>query len=116
MPQPTRDQMPLDCRTHRLGDDQADPWTHPILVISPPKVNDDIALHGTHPVLHRLIELSRPPHAVACGKHRRKTCRSDQAVNSRRPLRRRPDTMARPALVRIRKRNPCTRARRRLFG
>jgi hypothetical protein len=34
----------------------------------------------------------------------------------RRPLRRRFDTMKRPARVRIRKRKPCTRARRRLFG
>jgi hypothetical protein len=42
--------------------------------------------------------------------------RSDQAVSARRPLRRRSDTTARPARVRMRSRNPCTRARRRLFG
>jgi hypothetical protein len=41
---------------------------------------------------------------------------SDQAVSVRRPLRRRFDTIARPARVRIRSRKPCTRARRRLFG
>ena len=40
----------------------------------------------------------------------------DQAESARRPLRRRPDTMARPARVRMRSRKPCTRARRRLFG
>jgi hypothetical protein len=39
-----------------------------------------------------------------------------QAVSERRPLPRRFDTIARPALVRIRSRKPCTRARRRLFG
>ena len=39
-----------------------------------------------------------------------------QAVSERRPLRRRPVTMARPARVRIRNRNPWTLARRRLFG
>ncbi len=39
-----------------------------------------------------------------------------QAVSVRRPLRRRLDTIARPARVLIRSRNPCTRARRRLFG
>ncbi len=33
-----------------------------------------------------------------------------------RPLARRADTIARPARVRIRRRKPCTRARRRLFG
>lgn len=40
----------------------------------------------------------------------------DQAVSARRPLRRRLDTIARPARVLIRSRNPCTRARLRLFG
>ena len=45
-----------------------------------------------------------------------KTWRCDQAESARRPLRRRPDTIARPARVRIRRRKPCTRARRRLFG
>lgn len=38
------------------------------------------------------------------------------AVSERRPLRRRSATMARPARVRIRSRNPCTLARRRLLG
>jgi len=37
-------------------------------------------------------------------------------VSERRPLLRRPDTMARPARVRMRRRKPCTLARRRLFG
>ena len=41
---------------------------------------------------------------------------SNYAVSERRPLRRRFDTIARPARVRIRSRNPCTRARRRLLG
>ena len=41
---------------------------------------------------------------------------SNHADSARRPLRRRPDTIARPARVRIRSRNPCTRARRRLLG
>lgn len=40
----------------------------------------------------------------------------NQAVSERRPLRRRPVTMARPARVRIRSRKPWTLARRRLFG
>jgi hypothetical protein len=39
-----------------------------------------------------------------------------QADNSLRPLRRRAETMARPARVRIRNRKPCVFARRRLFG
>jgi hypothetical protein len=118
MPEPARDTVPLDCRTHRLSDDQADTGAGlaSTRIVGAPNVDDDIALYRMYSVLHRFIELRRPPHAVARGKHRQKTCRSDQAVSSRRPLRRRPDTMARPALVRIRKRKPCTRARRRLFG
>src|SRR5581483_4687045 len=43
-------------------------------------------------------------------------CAQTQAVRLRRPLRRRLDTIARPARVLIRNRKPCTRARRRLFG
>src|ERR1700719_3839171 len=39
-----------------------------------------------------------------------------QADSSLRPLRRRADTMARPARVRMRNRKPCVFARRRLFG
>jgi hypothetical protein len=39
-----------------------------------------------------------------------------QADSSRRPLRRRAATIARPARVRIRNRKPCVFARRRLFG
>lgn len=40
----------------------------------------------------------------------------DHAVSFARPLPRRADTIARPARVRIRRRNPCLRARRRLLG
>lgn len=57
--------------------------------------------------------------SASCGCVREappKDLTSDQAESARRPLRRRPDTIARPARVRIRKRKPCTRARRRLFG
>ncbi len=39
-----------------------------------------------------------------------------QAESSERPLRRRAERMERPARVRIRSRNPCVLARRRLFG
>jgi hypothetical protein len=42
--------------------------------------------------------------------------RRDQADSFSRPLRRRAARIARPARVRIRSRNPCVRARRRLFG
>ncbi|CAN5171596.1 hypothetical protein BH11ACT7_BH11ACT7_11640 [soil metagenome] len=51
-----------------------------------------------------------------CAGSKVPTTRANQAVSERRPLRRRSVTIARPARVRIRSRNPCTRARRRLFG
>lgn len=44
------------------------------------------------------------------------TAGRDQAVSCARPRRRREATMARPARVRMRSRNPCFLARRRLFG
>jgi len=42
--------------------------------------------------------------------------RKDQALSRSRPLRRRAASTARPARVRMRSRNPCVFARRRLFG
>jgi hypothetical protein len=42
--------------------------------------------------------------------------RQDQALSRSRPLRLRAARMARPARVRMRSRNPCVLARRRLFG
>jgi hypothetical protein len=109
--------MTFDGRTYGLGDDQTYARATGRLAAAPPShVNNDVGLHGAHPVLHRCVKFSGPPHAVACRKHRQRTRRSDQADNARRPLRRRLDTIERPARVRIRSRKPCTRARRRLFG
>ncbi len=69
--------------------------------------------------------LRRAAHTRRWGQHRRR-CRSPrkrrgrgegaQADSSARPLRRRPDRIARPARVRIRNRKPCVLARRRLLG
>lgn len=116
MTQPTRDPMALNSRADRFGHDQTDPRTLAITTFRPPHVDDQVGLHRAHPVFHRRVKLGRPPHAVACGKHRQKPDGTDQTDSARRPLRRRPDTIARPARVRIRNRKPCTRARRRLFG
>jgi len=81
-----------------------------------PHIDHQIRLHSPLPVFDRRVEIGRPRHAVPRGKHRCSTGVGYQAVSERRPLPRRFDTMARPALVRIRRRKPCTRARRRLFG
>ncbi len=52
--------------------------------------------------------------AMGCAQHR--TASTAQADRRARPLRRRSPRIARPARVRIRRRKPCLRARRRLFG
>ncbi len=76
---------------------------------------------------------SAPRRVECCCGHRRRSPRrtrrrgasetepaappsASQAVRALRPLRRRAETIARPARVRIRSRKPCTLARRRLFG
>lgn len=58
---------------------------------------------------------TREPRGSMAGRRQARWFRR-QAESSLRPLRRRPDRMARPARVRIRSRNPWVRARRRLFG
>jgi hypothetical protein len=60
------------------------------------------------PGTHRQRELGAAPHPGLM--------RQDQALSLSRPLRRRAARMARPARVRMRSRNPCVLARRRLFG
>lgn len=39
-------------------------------------MDDDVGLHSAQPVFHRRIEFGGPPHAVACGKHRKTVQRS----------------------------------------
>lgn len=61
-------------------------------------------------------ELRRVPHPVGRRQHGDTRRPGYYAESSRRPLRRRAATMARPARVRMRSRKPCVLARRRLFG
>jgi hypothetical protein len=55
-------------------------------------------------------------HAAAPAGPRRRPARAGQTLTRERPLRRRAASIARPARVRMRSRNPCVFARRRLFG
>jgi len=68
-------------------------------------------------------EVRPAAHPGGCGKHRAppsRHCtgqtRAGQTLTRARPLRRRAASTARPARVRMRSRNPCVFARRRLFG
>jgi hypothetical protein len=114
MPQPSRHPVPFYRRSDRLGDDQTDQRTRRAILGRLPGVDHDCGLNRPPSVPDRRTEISRSPHPVPGREHRRGT--RAQAVSERRPLRRRPVTIARPARVRIRRRKPCTRARRRLFG
>ncbi|CAN5807663.1 hypothetical protein BH09ACT7_BH09ACT7_34080 [soil metagenome] len=107
--------MALHGRTDRLGDHQADPGSFGVGLIAA-DMHDQIGLDSPNPVLDRRTELRRPCHPVLRWEQRRRLPVLNQAVSERRPFFRRPDTIARPARVRIRSRKPCTRARRRLFG
>jgi hypothetical protein len=85
------------------------------------KVHNDAAASSAAAAFHNGGELTRAAHPVGRGEHdgrrwRTRGRRRPQADSSRRPLRRRAPTMARPARVRIRSRKPCVLARRRLFG
>jgi hypothetical protein len=112
MAQPPGQPMALHGRSDRSRNDQSKLR----ITCRAPHIDHQIRLHSSLPVLDRRVKIGRPRHAVPRGKHRCPTGVGYQAVSERRPLPRRFDTMARPALVRIRRRKPCTRARRRLFG
>jgi hypothetical protein len=82
-------------------------------------MDDEVGLDGPHSRFDRQPEIHRPRHPVPSRKHLSTPCCGSElhhAVSERRPLLRRPETIARPARVRMRSRKPCTRARRRLFG
>ena len=70
--------------------------------------------------LDRIGEVCPATHARGFGQHRTPPSRrrrgAGQTLTRARPLRRRAASTARPALVRMRSRNPCVFARRRLFG
>jgi hypothetical protein len=65
---------------------------------------------------NRRLVVSCADDAIRSGEHEAVLTRASYADSSVRPLRRRAARMERPARVRMRRRNPCTLARRRLFG
>ena len=101
--QPTRHPRAGDRRTHRFVDHEADAGTVQIARILA-SVNDEVGLGCPDTALDGGTELSRPCHPVTSRQHVDRL--TVQAVSERRPLRRRPVTIARPARVRIRKRKP----------
>jgi hypothetical protein len=111
--------------SHRAAHDEADPGR---LIEARPaeQVRGDQLPSRTAAAAHRPSELGPPPHPRCRGQHwavtttparpRRRQASAGQTLTRARPLRRRAARTARPARVRMRSRNPCVFARRRLFG
>jgi hypothetical protein len=71
MPQPARDAVTIHGGAHRLANDEPDVRGLGVRRVAwPSQMNDEVGLRHSHPVPHRRVKLSRPPHAVARGKHR----------------------------------------------
>lgn len=111
--QPTTDPVAYDGRTDLAGHHETDAW-----LVTHRAGHDVDAAHartGLRAGTGRGSELGWPPQA--CGRREHESpCPGGQADSRSRPLRRRAAMMARPARVRIRRRNPWVLARRRLFG
>jgi hypothetical protein len=92
----------------------ADHETHPgwLPVVDAVRADQQVTHHArpprTRPGTHGQRELRTAAHPGLSGQ--------DQALSRSRPLCLRAARTARPALVRMRSRKPCVRARRRLFG
>ena len=85
------------------------------IVVGAAGVHDEVGLHRPHPLVDGGTELRRPRYPVPRRKHRARPCvesRSQRTAALATPVRH----DGPPARVRIRSRNPCTRARRRLLG
>ena len=100
--------------TDAFSDDEAESsW---FVYRSRSKVDDRVCSADASASAHCRAIVIGPNHAVGSREHRRCLDRTNYAESSVRPLRRRAPRMARPARVRMRRRKPCTLARRRLFG
>jgi len=117
MPQPAGDPV----AHHRIPDGLAHHKTRPrrfggIGRVRGQRMDDEAAPACLGPTPHHGTEILTAPQTRGGRQHDVPRRRPDQADSAPRPLRRRAARMARPARVRIRSRNPWTRARRRLFG
>jgi len=100
--------------TDAFSDDEAESsW---FVYRSRSEVDDRVCSADSSASAHCRAIVIGPNHAVGSREHRRCLDRTNYAESSVRPLRRRAPRMARPARVRMRRRKPCTLARRRLFG
>ncbi len=81
-------------------------------MVRPEVVDDHGGGRSALPATNGTLKVTGSTEAMRCRQHGKTT----QVASRLRPLRRRPAKMARPARVRIRRRNPCVLLRLRLFG
>jgi hypothetical protein len=116
MTQPTPDPITGDGTANRSADDEADPSCRIGRGgVRAERMNHNRATAGASPGAHHGRELLVRPDAGCRGQHSEGPG-GDQAASRWRPFRRRLDSTARPARVRMRRRNPCVLCRRRLLG
>jgi hypothetical protein len=113
-PQAPRNKTSRDRITHRLGDDESNACRSCRLLGS--DVNQCVGRRHPTALSHRGAKVIRTNNTVDPLQHEATSESKDYADNSVRPLRRRAARIERPARVRMRRRKPCTFARRRLFG
>jgi hypothetical protein len=102
---------------HRLADDQSDLRGGAGLArCVEEQVYDQGSTTGPPAGSHGAPEGITVAQPVSGGEHEGLMSELAQTARLLRPLRRRCEMMARPARVRMRRRNPCTLWRRRLFG
>jgi hypothetical protein len=124
VPQATPDAITHDRRSDGPADHESHPaWTR--LTLAEHQVSAQQRTPGAASPPHYQRELLPAPHPYYCREHlhhpplrspQNQPGAAPQALSWPRPLRRRALTIARPARVRIRRRKPWVRARRRRLG
>jgi hypothetical protein len=110
VPQPPLDSIAGNGIPDRTADDEADAWP----VIETHSMDHQRRSTRAHSAPRRTAEVLRATHSQRSRQHGGRS--RYQADRRARPLRRRPERIARPARVRIRRRKPWVRLRRRLLG
>lgn len=123
MAQPAADFVPHDSRTNRLPHDEAGTGNRSgrfllrrATQVRTKQVNNDATATGPATGAYSGGEVGPSPQALPDREHVSSSVADGYAEMRARPLARRAETMARPALVRMRSRKPWVFARRRLFG
>ena len=81
-----------------------------------PNLEDGVCTDDPYTTPNDALVIAATRNAIYVSEHENLATIRTYAESSVRPLRRRAPRMARPARVRMRRRKPCTLARRRLFG